>query len=172
MRTMILAALAAVVAAPLSGARPNSQSEHTVIGRMNIPTVKTWKARLTNELDHRLATVTSHRFVRDSGDGFAVVMFRCGPDGRAQDINLVQSSNNDYVNRTAMRAISGLRKLHPMPAELKTGQLVRANIVLADDGDGIDRQLRKLRKATSSRTVAATQGERVIVLNAGLGVQG
>lgn len=172
MRTLALVALAAFVAAPLSGASPTSTPEYTVVAHSKIPTVQMWKARLSNELNHKLATSSGPRSFRKGGEGFAVIEFRCGPDGLAQEVGLVQSSRDGYVDRTAMRAVASLRKLHPMPGELQTGQKVRANIILSESEEGLDRALRQLRKAETSRAIAATKSEHVIVLNAGLRVQG
>lgn len=172
MRTIALVALAAFVAAPLAGASPTSTADYTVFAPSKIPTMQTWKTRLIKDLDYML-TVSGWRGVyRQSTTGFAVVEFRCGADGRAHEITLVQSSKNRYVNKSALRAIEGLRKLHPMPAGLVTGQKVRANIIIAEDSDELDQQLHNLRKAAPPRGVASNDGERVIVLNAGLGVQG
>lgn len=170
MKTLGLVALATFLVAPMAGAVPTSPEGYTVVARTTIPTVQTWQRRLGRELDQRLAHSARHGKIGD--DGYAVIEFRCGPDGRAQNIALVHSSKDRDVNKTAMRAIAGLKKLHPMPTELKIGQKVRVNIVVAEDAKVLDRELRKLHTATPSRSVAEIDGERVIVLNAGLHVQG
>ena len=113
------------------------------------------------DLDRQL-NIASRRDRQLIGAGIAIVRFQCDENGKPDNVALFRRSGDRAVDRTAMRAVSKLSTLHPLPASLEKDQLFQANIVLAQDYVTLDRLSKKLEREEAAR-IASSPGERTVL---------
>lgn len=118
-------------------------------------------ARVSRQLDMRLA---NEAFPSHS-EGFAIVRFTAGADGRAQGVRLHHGSGKHALDKSAVRAVSKLKHLEGLRAGIPEGTTIQANVVVAPNLAARDRIARKL-KAYEAERMARAPGEKVIALTA------
>lgn len=104
---------------------------------------------------------------RTNPSGFAIVRFECGANGKPENITLYRGSRDREVNRIAQRAVGRLGSLHPLPGDLRDGQLLQANIVIANSEDGYARLAEQLRRSEEARMASAPGSRPVLAFTAG-----
>lgn len=112
---------------------------------------------VSRELDRYLSRATLMVGpVYDSG--LAQVLFKAGPDGRADQIRMYNKDRNDTVNRIAKFAVSRIHSLDPPPAGAREDQVYLANIIIARDDADFRRLSQELNRREAHR-LAATNGD-------------
>ena len=104
--------------------------------------------------------------------GSVSVRFQCSEDGRPAALALHRKSGSRALDLAAMRAVSGVKTLHPMPAGLPSNQTFEANILFASSMSDYSHQLEQLQQEAKQRNAWFRQEPAVIALNAGARVPG
>lgn len=126
-------------------------------------TVTSWVHRLTGELSDNIRFPT--QIGRDQPKtGFVSVRFECGPDGKPRNLAIVHQADR-RLDLQAMRAVSSLRSLHPLPAGMEPGRMMQANVIFADSAEDLQRQTRLLRHAEAARMASSPAERDVLALN-------
>lgn len=99
------------------------------------------------------------------GTGIVQVLFECGPDGKPTNISYYRKDNNRDVNRLAVRAVSKIRTMHPLPSGLSAGQQYMANIIIAHDRFEYEGLSKELNRSEQLRIAAAKGSNKVFAFN-------
>ncbi len=133
-RPFAIAALAAAIASP-------------VLAQDAAPvTLAAWSARVEKALSHTI-TYPTRVAGREVGSGVVRVRFSCSESGRPDRVSLYQSSHDPELDRLAVRAVSRMATLHPLPDGMTHGQQYVATILYARDRANYAAQVRQLRAA-------------------------
>jgi protein TonB len=92
-----------------------------------------WSARVQKALDHNLQYTPQLGPVTSPGTGVVWIKFNCSESGRPDKISLSRSSGDGMLDREAMRAMSRVATLHPLPTGFNHGQRFEAMVVFASD---------------------------------------
>lgn len=149
---MKIVSILAVFALACGGAHISAQMHddpsHASTSASGLVTMSQWSQRVQSLLQKQLhypASLMSGR--RNSG--IVRVKFNCSEAGRPDQVTLVKSSGAFELDRAAMRAVSRIVSLHPLPDGLKSGQRFEAAIVFADTID--DPQLKLIAAEQTKR---------------------
>lgn len=130
MKTLYLAAFAAGALLPsVSLAQPPQLETDNVV---RAPTyIGVWSNQVAQDLSKalRYPAVLSAR--EDSG--IVAVNFTANDDGTASDFSVARSSGSTALDRAALRAVSRMGQIDPLPRALGPSVVVRANIIFAQD---------------------------------------
>lgn len=123
-------ALAAACALPLAApASAGEKSEDIVVSPA---AMEEWQADTTQHLNRGLVfNPTSAKFRPENG--IVQVSFTLGADGKADNIELYDSSSNRVAERIAMRAVRKLRNLDEVPVSNPQDAKFLANLIFADN---------------------------------------
>lgn len=113
-------------------------------------TVSQWTNRVSRELDRRMRYTTIERFGHVPS-GIVSIRFHCAEDGRPSDVTMHRGSGTPRLDRFAMRAVGGIKTLHPMPATFRSGQRYQANLLYANSQEELDDQVASLKRAMAGR---------------------
>lgn len=172
-KAMIIAlALATVIAGPALA----RQHEKTIVVTSGPTTLAHWSTGFTRQLERKL-----HYPQPPTGDlpasGIVAVRFQCSPDGRPAGIVLHRKSGDRGLDREAMRAVSRIESLHPLPPGVKPNQTFEADILFATAWSEYQHQVDQLNREAEQRNswfkgdrLAADGDAPVIALSAGAGV--
>lgn len=119
---------------------------------------------VSRDLDRQLAAAA--RFDQAHGDGYAIVRFHRGEDGRPANVTFYRRSGVFSVDRLARNAVRRLGRDGGLPDTGAANQPFQANIVLATS----ERSYRKLAADLTSaeqRRLASSPKERAVVAVAG-----
>ena len=148
---------------------PASPSARTVQPVENVViapprSLQNWQASVSRDLS---AHMQYPRFfgpmVTDSD--FVVVRFQCGSDGRPSDMSLTRKSRNSRFNSAALRAVSAIRTLHPLPEGMAEGLVIQANLVFATNEQELAWQYARLRQSERTRMAALPKADNAVALN-------
>jgi TonB family protein len=98
------------------------------------PSFTEWSQLVEQTIDRHLA----YPFFFRSGDfrqGQVQVTFLCSEDGRPASVSVEKSSGSYQLDRAAMRAITRVTSLHPLPEGITHEQKYRAVLLFGDGGD-------------------------------------
>lgn len=124
---------------------------------------------VSTNLDRELAR--TYVPARSSPSGYAIVRFERGEDGRPENVTLFRSARDREVNRIARRAVARLPSLHPLPGELREGQQLQANIVIANSEESYERLAGRLRRSEEQRIASAGKPNAVLAFSARAGAK-
>lgn len=163
MKLVLLAAVAASsMAAP--AASQVDRNEPIVIRAQAPAGLVQWRQTVGRELDRNLTyprTYPGWEFP----EGAVSVHFTCGEDGKPSAIALTRSSGNRALDRAVIHAVERINTLHPMPAEVRNGAAIRANVIFAADNASLVRQEAKLGKEEARLAERERkEGKQVVVL--------
>lgn len=77
-------------------------------------------------------------------EGMVMVKFLCSDAGTPSQVALLKSSGSSQLDSAAIRGVSRIKTLHPLPSGLEPSQQYVATILFATDQNGYAQQLRKL----------------------------
>lgn len=100
-----------------------------------------------------------------AGTGIVQVLFECGPDGKPTNISYYRKDNDQDVNRLAVRAVSKIRTMHPLPRGLSEDQQYMANIIIARDRFEYEGFSKELKRSEQLRIAAAKGSNKVFAFN-------
>lgn len=167
MKLILLAAVAAILAVPAGSQSRRADGNEPIIVQSPVqPTVSQWAATVGQKLDRILRRPTI--YYGDYPEGTVSVRFICGNDGRPAAVALYEGSGSYALDRIAVRAVSRIRTLHPLPAKAASNQAVRANIIFAASETSLVRQQEKLRVKEAMRVARdRDRGEQFVVIEIG-----
>jgi TonB family protein len=123
------------------------------------------EAKVSRDLDRQLENAA--RTARyDHGDGYAMVRFTRGADGRPENISFYRRSGVSGVDRLARTAVKRLGLNGGLPDTGVANQPFQANIVLATSQPAFERLAADLGRAERQR-LASSAGERAVVAVSG-----
>lgn len=129
-------------------------------------TLASWSKGVTNMLEDRLIYPESSDGA-EPPSGIVSIRFQCGENGAPTAITISRKSGARSLDYAAMRAVKGIKTLHPMPLNFKRDQQYEANILFATSLSDYATQLAQLRKEATSRNAWFSDGNRTIALNVG-----
>lgn len=152
----------------LAGATDAKQSNQQIVVTGKQVTPLQWSSTVTRELNRNL------RYPRPingrmADTGLVKVKFECSEAGLPDAVALSRPSGVRSLDKAALRAVSGIKSLHPMPDAFRPDQRFEAHIFFASSEADLERQIARNRRedAARSRTASRDNG-RVLVLNSGL----
>lgn len=93
-------------------------------------TLAEWTERLDGLLEQELVYPTPN-YDREPDRGIVRVKFNCSESGRPDKVTILKSSGHASLDRAAIRAVSRLASLHPLPTGFKPDQKYEAILVFA-----------------------------------------
>ena len=161
MKLVLLASLAFLATPALS---QNDDANPMVITAASRPTVAVWSQKITQRLNNTLKSSVSWRDW-NFPEGTVSVRFSCGDDGKPTSVALFRRSGEREVDSAALRAVSHLNALHPMPSAIGHDVTIQANIIFAADNESLARQQAVLRRNEAQRIAhEAGRGHAVVVI--------
>ena len=120
-------------------------------------------ASLSRDLDRQIDAAT--RFARNShGDGYAVLNFQRGEDGRPTNITFQRRSGVFSVDRLARTAVRRLGSDRGLPDTGLANQQFQANIVLATSQRSYDVLAADLARSERRRLASSSSDRKVIAI--------
>lgn len=162
---------ASAVCLVLSGAALAQDNGQSIVIEGSAVTLEQWSADVTRDLESNIRYPASPAW-QGFPSGIVSVTFKCGEDGKPVAVALTRDSGNRALDRAALRAVSSITSLHPLPAGLTHRQNFQANVVFATDPYDLDQHLAALRREQSRHDARVAAGESVIALNVGLRTPG
>lgn len=153
MRTTYAAALAATL---LFSA--GTQAEDIIVESSSF-THEAWLTHVSRQLDARLTYPQMLTTNSSQPAGAVSVRFVADQQGRPAALEVVRGSGTKALDRAAMRAVSKLNSLHPMPAAFNGNHLFRADIVFASSPSESAALARKLRQDNARRLLVRKPGD-------------
>lgn len=162
MKYVLLAAAAVCLISTPAQSRDDAQ---IVIKGSTVPSLDHWRSSLAWRLSTAMVYPRSYPEWR-APEGTVSVHFTCDENGRPVSGALQESSGNARLDRAALRAVTAVRGLGPLPMQVAPGATIRANFIFATDVDSLHRQQvalvqREARLAASERQA----GRQVVVLD-------
>jgi TonB family protein len=90
--------------------------------------------------------------------GIVAVKFGCSESGAPSSVQLYKTSGNRRLDRAAMRAVSKIATLHPLPARLRHEQQYIVRVLFANSGSGAEREIRKMQAEAVKSNAWYNQG--------------
>ncbi len=164
MKTMIVSALVTSFTLFPVGIQAQNQTsnyENVVVGGRSVDQfVEDVSQNLDRVLNHSSLTIMPVR-----GTGVAQVLFRCGPDGKPINISFYRKDDDLDVNRLAVRAVSKIRTMHPLPSGISEDQQYMANIIVARNYSEYMDLSEDLDRSERARIAASTDSHRILAFN-------
>lgn len=101
--------------------------------------INQWSGRVVRALDRNLDYPMPMR--GEPSEGVVSVKFLCSNDGTPSQVVVVKSSGARDLDASALRAVSRIATLHPLPDGITHDQPFQANILYATSQKKLDRQL-------------------------------
>lgn len=159
---MKLALLAAIAVIPFAYAPASAKSAGPVVVEAPLTPLAIWSRSMTKSIDDKLAF--PYQASARTLNGLVSVTFHCSDDGTPVGLKVLQRSGETSLDQAAMRAISRVKTMHPLPAGLRSDQKFQANIIFADSRTEYDRQLKVLARETAKRPALLMDTENTFVL--------
>lgn len=123
-------------------------------------------AEISRDLDSQLEVAAG--LAREAhGDGYAIVRFERGADGRPENVTFYRRSGSSSVDRLARTAVRRLGAREGLPDTGVANQQFQANIVLATSQDSLRELSAELAKAERQRMASSGAESTVLALTAG-----
>lgn len=130
MKTLYLAAVAASALLPSVSLAQQSPLETDYVVRA--PTyLGVWTEQVAQDLSKALRFPAARNGHEDSG--IVAINFTANDDGTTSDLSVARSSGSAVLDRAALRAVSHMGQIDPLPKAMGRNVAVRANIVFAQD---------------------------------------
>lgn len=143
MKTLYVAAFAAGVLLPSVSLAQQAQPETDYVVRA--PTyLAAWTDRVAQDLSKALRFPAARNGHEDSG--IVAINFTASGDGTASDLRVAHSSGSAVLDRAALRAVSHMGQIDPLPRALGSAVVVRANIIYAQDHGQLQHYTAKLQR--------------------------
>ena len=123
-------------------------------------------AELSRDLDRELDFAAEMGRVRH-GDGFAMIRFERGDDGRPTNVKFYRHSGSSNIDRLARTAVRRLGRGDGLPVIGSGGQTYQANIVLATSEHSLRELSADLASAEKQRRASSAAERNVLALAAG-----
>jgi protein TonB len=150
---MKYAMIAALAALPFLPTGSFAQDNITVQGRQTA--LSQWVGDVARRLEDNLSY--PHMLLRaHAPSGIASVNFVCSDEGKPTAVTLSRRSGSVLLDRAAMRAVSRMKSLHPLPASIAPGQQFKANVIFAENEDMLTRYQETLRREMSRERTSGT----------------
>lgn len=91
---------------------------------------KAWNARVQRLLQENVE-YPQGMSLSSPGTGVVRVKFDCSESGRPDKVSISRSSGNGLLDQAALRAVSRVATLHPLPTGFSHGQRFEAQVVFA-----------------------------------------
>lgn len=168
---MKLFAHAILVASPMLAVATDAQTlgrspEQKIVVTGEQVTLARWSDRVTRQLDRSLRYPAAP-FGRSEPSGLVKVRFQCSEDGRPATVTLGRTSGARSLDREAIRAVTNIKSLHPMPEDMRPDQQFEAHIVFALSQADLNRQIAAMKREEASQNRLAASQARPIVVTAG-----
>ncbi|WP_179042462.1 energy transducer TonB family protein [Sphingobium lactosutens] len=162
MKWITFALMSSVLAmVPYSGAAGKGQDTEISVTAQH-RALTDWTARTGQMLSQKLQYPT---FLGDVREGVVAVKFRCSDTGVPTDVALLKSSGSVQLDRAAMRGVSKIKTLHPLPSGLAPSQKYVATVLFARSEDSYVRQIRKLESDQRDGNKWFDGGNRTLAIN-------
>jgi hypothetical protein len=99
------------------------------------------------------------------GTGIVQVLFECGPDGKPTNISYYRKDQDGDVNRLAVRAVSKIRTMHPLPHGVSENQQYMANIIIASNYLEYEDLSKELNRSEQSRIAVSKGSNKIFAFN-------
>jgi TonB family protein len=143
-------ALASLAIAP---AHAHQTKKQTIVVTGTPITLDRWVKRTSGQLEQNLH-YPAYLMGREPNQGIVRVRFLCSEDGRPSGVAVAQSSGFHELDDAAMRAVRGIRSLHPLPEGLTHDQRYQAVVLFATNQASYDRQVAALRNEARRQLVS------------------
>lgn len=164
-RLYLAAASALSLLAPAYAAQ--QQSKKPIVVTATPFTVDQWVARTTKSLESHL-NYPAYLLGREPNEGVARVRFRCSEDGTPSAVTLDGTSGHRELDNEALRAVSRIRTLHPLPDGITHDQQFQAVVLFARTQASYDRQVASIRDEAMQRNALAARGGAPMAVSIGL----
>lgn len=144
-----------------------ARAQQEIVVQPEAESVQRWSTRISRALDQNLVYPRPD-FGRWYSEGVVKVSFRCSEDGKPSHVAVSQGSGARRLDVAALRAVNGIKTLHPLPTGIGHDQRYAAMIVFATSEESRDRKLRALAKEAGM----AAPGRRAIALVGPVPAQG
>jgi len=146
--------LAPLLATPYGALAAPHQDSQPITVRGGEETVPEWSQRIGHSLENRL--IYPRPLGReDFSQGLVKVSFRCSEDGRPDGVALLSSSGAHELDRAAMRAVRGIKTLHPLPEGIGHDRRFEAWVAFAPDQEALQQMTNKLQSEAQRVNSAA-----------------
>jgi len=113
-------------------------------------TLAQWSSRVTRALEHGLSYPPG-LLGKASNEGVVTVKFNCSDSGSPAAVALEKSSGSRDLDTAALRAVSHIATLHPLPDGVVHGQKFQALVLFATSEDSKDAIMKKISKEVALR---------------------
>ncbi|WP_340315956.1 energy transducer TonB family protein [Rhizorhabdus argentea] len=141
--SMAIAGACLFAPTPQAIAQSNGTAEEHV-------TLAQWSSRVTRALEHGLSYPPG-LFGRASNEGVVTVKFNCSDNGSPAAVALEKSSGSRDLDAAALRAVSHIATLHPLPDGIIHGQKFLALVLFATSEDSKDFFMKRISKEMALR---------------------
>ena len=121
---------------------------------------------MSQDLDRQL-DLTARQLRENHGDGYAIVRFARGENGRPANVSFYRRSGSPSVDRLARTAVRRLGGQGGLPDTGVAGQTYQANIVLANSEESARKLTADLARAEKQRLASSLAERTVLALSAG-----
>lgn len=130
MKNLLLAAAAATATLVLPAVL--QARDDGIIVQSQRAAKQVWVTRISRNLDWNLRN-QAKMGDDPAASGAVSVRFTSAPDGRATDLSVVRASGDQAVDQAAMKVVSRLKSLQPLPDGISANQRFRADIIYASN---------------------------------------
>lgn len=123
-------------------------------------------AEVSQDLARQL-DLTARQMRETHGDGYAIVRFERGEDGRPENVTFYRRSGSSSVDRLARTAVRRLGGGDGLPDTGVANQMYQANIVLANSEESARDLTVALLRAEKQRLASSAAERTVLALSAG-----
>ncbi|WP_144096251.1 energy transducer TonB [Croceicoccus sediminis] len=126
-----------MAAAMLTVSAPSAAGDDEIVVAAQ-PGMTTWVGKVSEDLS---ATFERTRIpsLNAIPSDYAQVQFTCDENGKPAQIALVRKSRSGWIDRAALRAVRRLKTMHPLPQNVREGQLYQADFIFAENERAYDR---------------------------------
>jgi protein TonB len=164
-------AIAAIVTVSGPAQAAQQQRKSPVVVTAPTLTVDQWSANMTRSLERQLRHAVHSNGPRPN-EGLVRVNFRCSEDGTPSAVALASSSGHRDLDRAALRVVSNIPTLHPLPQGITHDQRFAALILFANDQLSYNRQMAVLREDAARENASRTGVRTPLAMTIGLTPQG
>lgn len=94
---------------------------------------RAWSVRVGQRIERRMRYPAT---LAGNIPGVVDVTFMCAEDGRPARVALASSSGQGPLDRAGLKAVRGVRSLHPLPAGVDYDKRYKARLLFANDDAG------------------------------------
>jgi len=125
-----------------------------------------WSGRVVRALERNLTYPIPIRGAPNQG--VVSVKFLCSETGTPSEVAIVKSSGSRDLDAAAVRAITRIATLHPLPDGIAHDQPFQANIIYATSQKKLDRQIAALLAEAQNRNAWFANRSEKLALNIGV----